>query len=160
MSGWWCGDDDRVDVGQRVVDVGVGGNAVIDLLTPVVDAREALVHADDRRHAGRGRKHAYVPRPPVTDTDDAYPESLRLDRHTVPLRPVRTVLAFRIPFGRVRAARTRSAHPRISAGNFIAWPRHCWGGPGPGPDKLRWDRVSATASSVEWTPSLAMRFCR
>src|SRR5438094_10678046 len=95
MGAWWCGDDERVDVRQSIVDVGVGGNAVIDLLTPVIDASEALVYPDDRRHTGCGPEHAYMPRPPVTHADDAYPESLRLDRHIVPLCPVHAVLACR-----------------------------------------------------------------
>jgi len=71
MAGWRCGDYERINMRQGIVDVGVYGNAVICLLLSAIDLGKPLVHADDCRYPGRGPQHAYVPRAPITYSNDA-----------------------------------------------------------------------------------------
>jgi hypothetical protein len=54
-----------------VVKTGIYNNTLIGLLLSIIDLGEPLIHADDRRHAGRRSQHADVPRTPVTHFDDA-----------------------------------------------------------------------------------------
>ena len=81
MAGRRCCDDNRIDVRQGILDVGVCGNAVIGLRMAVTDLGEPLVYANDRRYPGRGSQHADVPRTPVTYADDADPDSPRSRPH-------------------------------------------------------------------------------
>ena len=42
---WRRRDDNRVDVRQRILDAGIRGNAMVNLLTSVTDFGKPLVHA-------------------------------------------------------------------------------------------------------------------
>jgi hypothetical protein len=61
MAGWRCGDDDRINMRQGIVDVGVYDNTVIHLLFSIIDLGKPLVHADDRRNPSRRPQHAHMP---------------------------------------------------------------------------------------------------
>lgn len=73
MAGWRCRNDDGFDVRQRIFDIGVRGNTVIDWRKSVTDLAESLVHADDRRYPGGGSQYADMLRSPITYADDANP---------------------------------------------------------------------------------------
>ena len=61
VARWRCRDNDRIDVRQRILDAGKCGNAVVNLLTSIADAGEALVYADDCRYPCRRPQDPHMP---------------------------------------------------------------------------------------------------
>src|SRR5690348_9554450 len=111
MARRWRGNDDRIDMRQDILDVGVCGDVMLKLLTAVTDLREPLVDANDSCHPGRGTKHADVPRTPIAHSDDADPYSPRARLHVSP--PLTLVLRSRAPpFPEPRPSPPRTAPPR------------------------------------------------
>jgi hypothetical protein len=68
---WRRGDNDSVDMWQGILEVAIGGDAVLRLLAAVTDSSESVVDADDARYPGRGTEHPDVLRSPITHSDDA-----------------------------------------------------------------------------------------
>ena len=81
---WRRRDDNRVDVRQRILDAGIRGNAVVNLLTSVTDFGKPLVHARNRRDPGRGPQDAHMPRAPITDPNHCHSDSIRFFPHYAP----------------------------------------------------------------------------
>jgi hypothetical protein len=94
MAGWRCGDYERINMRQGILNVGVYANAVIDLLLSAIDLGKPLVHADDCRYPGRGPQHAYVPRTPITYSNDADANSVWLHSNLSPLVSVLRLRSF------------------------------------------------------------------
>ena len=84
MAGWRCGDHDRIDMWQGFVEIRVRRDVVIRLLEAAVDLGEPLIYGDDRCYTGRGPQYPYVPRTPITYSDDADPNSVRSYSHFAP----------------------------------------------------------------------------
>ena|SRR5580693_8550462 len=77
---WRCGNNDRIDMWQGLLDVPIGGDSVLDLVFPAVDTSEPLVHGDDLGDSSRGPEHPDVPRAPIADTHNTDTDLLRSHR--------------------------------------------------------------------------------
>src|ERR1039457_3251460 len=84
MARWRCRDDDRVYMGQGVLDAGIYGNALVDLWSLVTGPGEPLVYPDNRRHPCRGPEDSHMPGTPVADPYHCHTDSPRFPRHHVP----------------------------------------------------------------------------
>ena len=61
VARWGCRDDNRIDMWQRILNAGIGGNAVVNLLTFIADSGEALVYAGDCRDSRRRPEDPHMP---------------------------------------------------------------------------------------------------